>query len=50
MANVKKTSKIDLYKFVPVTLASASTANPDDSDPKLTEAALRNVGNKYLNS
>ena len=43
MATVQKGSKIDLYKFVPVTLASASTANPDDADPKLTEAALKNV-------
>ena len=43
MATIQKGAKIDLYKFVPVTLASASTANPDDSDPKLTEAALRNV-------
>ena len=43
MATIQKGAKIDLYKFVPVSRASASTANPDDSDPKLTGAVLTNV-------
>tara|TARA_R100000152_G_C6779361_1_gene210925 strand:- start:393 stop:3218 length:2826 start_codon:yes stop_codon:yes gene_type:complete len=43
MATIQKGAKINFYKFVPVTLATASTANPDDSNPKLTQAVLTNV-------
>ena len=43
MATIQKGAKINFYKFVPVTLASSATANPDDSNPKLTGAVLTNV-------
>ena len=43
MATIQKGAKINFYKFVPVTLASSATANPDDSNPKLTQAVLTNV-------